>query len=284
MAARSATSTQVIVHGIDLDAGARPPRAEREPGTGRAGRRSRRGAGRDRGQLPRPQGLPRPAGGRPAGRRRRPTPVRFVIIGQGPLEADLRRPHAQLGLAGTVDIVGYRADAARITAAADLFVLASHHEGLPVAVMEALAARRAGGGHRRRRPGRGGEPTTSRAAWCRPAGPTCWPRPSPSWPATPTTCGPAWARGRRGPPGPFSAGRSELEVEAVYRRALDRRPAAGSGRPAGGHADRGDPGGDVGDHHGARPRPPPTRRSSGPGVTTAPVPRKAPGADGHRRR
>ena len=66
--------------------------------------------------------------------------ARFVIVGQGPLESELRARHGQLGLGDRVAILGYRADAPRITAAADLFVLASHHEGLPVAVMEAFAA------------------------------------------------------------------------------------------------------------------------------------------------
>jgi glycosyltransferase involved in cell wall biosynthesis len=72
-------------------------------------------------------------------RSRRPD-VRFVIVGQGPLEAELRAEHARRRLEGTVTILGYRDDAPRITAAADLFALASHHEGIPVAVMEAMAA------------------------------------------------------------------------------------------------------------------------------------------------
>jgi glycosyltransferase involved in cell wall biosynthesis len=67
-------------------------------------------------------------------------PVRFVVVGQGPLAAELEVERRRLALGDGLTIVGYRADAARITAAADLFVLASHHEGLPVAVMEALAA------------------------------------------------------------------------------------------------------------------------------------------------
>jgi glycosyltransferase involved in cell wall biosynthesis len=66
--------------------------------------------------------------------------ARFVIVGQGPLEGELRACLADLELGDRVRMLGYRRDAGRITAAADLFVLASHHEGLPVAVMEAFAA------------------------------------------------------------------------------------------------------------------------------------------------
>ena len=69
----------------------------------------------------------------------RKVPARFVIVGQGPLEDEIRALHASLGLGGYVDILGYRADAIRVLAGCDLFALASHYEGYPVAVMEALA-------------------------------------------------------------------------------------------------------------------------------------------------
>ena len=66
-------------------------------------------------------------------------PVHFVAAGQGPLEAEVRAEHARLGLGDTFRLLGYRDDATRLIAAADVYVLASHHEGLPVTVMEALA-------------------------------------------------------------------------------------------------------------------------------------------------
>lgn len=69
----------------------------------------------------------------------RKVPARFVIVGQGPLEDEIRALHASLGLDGYVDILGYRDDAIRVLAGCDLFALASHYEGYPVAVMEALA-------------------------------------------------------------------------------------------------------------------------------------------------
>jgi glycosyltransferase involved in cell wall biosynthesis len=67
-------------------------------------------------------------------------PVRFVIVGQGPMEAEIRARRAELRLEDHVDVLGFRPDAHRLLAGCDLFALASHYEGLPVAIMEALAA------------------------------------------------------------------------------------------------------------------------------------------------
>jgi glycosyltransferase involved in cell wall biosynthesis len=66
--------------------------------------------------------------------------VRFVAVGQGPLEDEIRREHARLRLGDRFRLTGYRPDAPRVVAACDVFTLASHYEGFPVALMEALAA------------------------------------------------------------------------------------------------------------------------------------------------
>ena len=65
--------------------------------------------------------------------------VRFVAVGQGPLENDVRAWHDASGLGDRFVLTGYRPDARRVMSAFDLFTLSSDHEGLPVAVMEALA-------------------------------------------------------------------------------------------------------------------------------------------------
>ena len=65
--------------------------------------------------------------------------VRFVAVGQGPLEAEIRALHARLGLDDRFLLLGHRRDAVRVMAACDVFVLASLYEGLGVAIMEALA-------------------------------------------------------------------------------------------------------------------------------------------------
>jgi len=71
--------------------------------------------------------------------RERGVPFRLVAVGQGPLETAMRGLHTQLGLGDQVQLLGYRADPEAVLAAADVFVLASKWEGLPVALMEAAA-------------------------------------------------------------------------------------------------------------------------------------------------
>ena len=65
--------------------------------------------------------------------------IRFLSVGQGPLEAQIKAEHARLGLGDKFQLLGYRPDAVRVLAGCDIFALASHFEGLPVALMEALA-------------------------------------------------------------------------------------------------------------------------------------------------
>lgn len=65
-------------------------------------------------------------------------PVRFAAVGQGPLEQEIRKQHQELGLGRSFQLLGFRADALRVLAAFDIFVLASLAEGFPISVMEAL--------------------------------------------------------------------------------------------------------------------------------------------------
>jgi glycosyltransferase involved in cell wall biosynthesis len=64
---------------------------------------------------------------------------RLVAVGQGPLEDEIRSLRARLDLDDHVVLLGYRDDAVRVMSGCDVFTLASDHEGIPVAVMEALA-------------------------------------------------------------------------------------------------------------------------------------------------
>lgn len=66
--------------------------------------------------------------------------VRYVISGQGASERQLKAQAAALGLMDRVRFTGYRNDVERLYGAADAFVFPSRQEGLPVALMEAMAA------------------------------------------------------------------------------------------------------------------------------------------------
>jgi glycosyltransferase involved in cell wall biosynthesis len=67
-------------------------------------------------------------------------PVSFASVGYGPLADELNRIHADLGLGDRFRFLGPRADVLRLLTGADVFTLPSHHEGLPVSVMEATSA------------------------------------------------------------------------------------------------------------------------------------------------
>lgn len=63
----------------------------------------------------------------------------FVAVGQGPLDTTLRAEAERKGLGSRFRFLGYHADPPRVLAACDLFTLSSRHEGLPIALLEALA-------------------------------------------------------------------------------------------------------------------------------------------------
>lgn len=70
--------------------------------------------------------------------RRRVPALRVVIVGQGPLEAELRRQCAAMALDGTVIFAGASSEVADELAAADVVVVPSRWEGWPLVVFEAL--------------------------------------------------------------------------------------------------------------------------------------------------
>ena len=66
--------------------------------------------------------------------------ARFVIVGDGPERETLEALARTLGVESRVRFLGYREDIAQLLASCDLFVLPSLYEGLPISVLEAMAA------------------------------------------------------------------------------------------------------------------------------------------------
>lgn len=64
---------------------------------------------------------------------------RCIIVGDGPLKANLVHEMNALGLWGYVSIEGFQEDVRPYLQAASAFILTSHLEGLPLSVLEAMA-------------------------------------------------------------------------------------------------------------------------------------------------
>jgi L-malate glycosyltransferase len=70
--------------------------------------------------------------------RRQPN-ARFLIVGDGPLRDDLFISASELGVSRACVFAGTRDDVYDVLGAMDVFVLSSLHEGIPMALLEAMA-------------------------------------------------------------------------------------------------------------------------------------------------
>lgn len=68
------------------------------------------------------------------------SPFRIVLAGEGALRGMLEARARELGVADRVQFLGFRSDVRALLPQADAFVLPSHYEGLPLSVLEAMAA------------------------------------------------------------------------------------------------------------------------------------------------
>jgi glycosyltransferase involved in cell wall biosynthesis len=65
--------------------------------------------------------------------------VSFIVAGEGPERHALESQARSLGVSDRVAFSGFQSDPAALLASADLFVLPSFEEGLPLALLEAMA-------------------------------------------------------------------------------------------------------------------------------------------------
>jgi glycosyltransferase involved in cell wall biosynthesis len=68
--------------------------------------------------------------------------ARFLIVGGGPLEAQLKSEASALGLDGAILFTGWREDALELLPVLDVFVMASLWEAMPMVLLEAMSAQR----------------------------------------------------------------------------------------------------------------------------------------------
>jgi len=66
--------------------------------------------------------------------------LHLLIVGEGPMKTLLQTLISERGLSGYVTLAGFQKDLAHVFRSADLFVLPSRWEGMPNALLEAMAA------------------------------------------------------------------------------------------------------------------------------------------------
>jgi glycosyltransferase involved in cell wall biosynthesis len=66
--------------------------------------------------------------------------ARFLVVGDGPLRGELETQARELGLSEVLAFIGLRKDIPAVLAALDVLVFSSLWEGLPVALLEGMAA------------------------------------------------------------------------------------------------------------------------------------------------
>lgn len=66
--------------------------------------------------------------------------TKYLIAGKGALETEYRKLISELHLEQEVELLGFRTDVSELCAASDIFIFPSFQEGLPVALMEAMAS------------------------------------------------------------------------------------------------------------------------------------------------
>lgn len=64
----------------------------------------------------------------------------LILVGDGPLRAQVERDVEQTGVSGRVSFLGIRSDIPGLLSAFDVLVLPSHYEGVPVTLLEAQAS------------------------------------------------------------------------------------------------------------------------------------------------
>ena len=69
--------------------------------------------------------------------------ARFLLVGDGPLKSELENSAREMGLGGEIVFAGFRSDVTDLINSLDIFVMTSIHEGIPMALLEAMALEKA---------------------------------------------------------------------------------------------------------------------------------------------